>query len=97
MALQKYSNLDQSLFTRFIRLGTPYVELNAQGRARPSLAALYKWRYRDLGDLPAISAQVGATAALAGRPGLTGAQPTPGGNPVLPLPPAGFSPCQHLC
>ena len=30
MAFQKYSHLDQSLFTRFIRLGTPYVELNAQ-------------------------------------------------------------------
>jgi intron-binding protein aquarius len=32
MAFQKFSHLDQSLFTRFIRLGTPYVELNAQGR-----------------------------------------------------------------
>jgi intron-binding protein aquarius len=30
MAFQKYSHLDQSLFARFIRLGTPYVELNAQ-------------------------------------------------------------------
>lgn len=30
MAFQKYSHLDQSLFTRFIRLGTPYVQLNAQ-------------------------------------------------------------------
>jgi len=30
MAIQKYSHLDQPLFTRFIRLGTPYVELNAQ-------------------------------------------------------------------
>lgn len=30
MAIQKYSQLDQSLFTRFIRLGTPYIELNAQ-------------------------------------------------------------------
>lgn len=29
-APQKYSHLDQSLFTRFIRLGTPYIELNAQ-------------------------------------------------------------------
>ncbi len=29
-AFQKYSHLDQSLFTRFIRLGTPYVQLNAQ-------------------------------------------------------------------
>ena len=30
MAFQKYSHLDQSLFTRFVRLGTPYVQLNAQ-------------------------------------------------------------------
>ncbi|GLI62109.1 hypothetical protein VaNZ11_004692 [Volvox africanus] len=53
-AFQKYSHLDQSLFTRFIRLGTPYVQLNAQGRARPSLAQLYNWRYKALGDLPAV-------------------------------------------
>ncbi|EFJ49751.1 hypothetical protein VOLCADRAFT_104194 [Volvox carteri f. nagariensis] len=53
-AFQKYSHLDQSLFTRFIRLGTPYVQLNAQGRARPSLARLYNWRYKALGDLPAV-------------------------------------------
>ena len=25
-----------------------------QGRARPSLAKLYNWRYKDLGDLPAV-------------------------------------------
>ena len=49
------SHLDQSLFTRFIRLGTPYVELNAQGRARPAMAKLYNWRYRALGDLPYVS------------------------------------------
>ncbi|BDA47113.1 probable NFX1-type zinc finger-containing protein 1 at C-terminar half [Coccomyxa sp. Obi] len=54
MAFQKYSHLDQSLFTRFVRLGTPYVQLNAQGRARPSLAKLYNWRYKDLGDLPNV-------------------------------------------
>lgn len=30
MAFQKYSHLDQSLFTRFVRLGTPFVQLNAQ-------------------------------------------------------------------
>lgn len=30
MAFQKYSHLDQSLFTRFIRLGVPTVQLNAQ-------------------------------------------------------------------
>ncbi|CAL1394512.1 unnamed protein product [Linum trigynum] len=52
MAFQKYSHMDQSLFTRFVRLGIPYIELNAQGRARPSIAQLYNWRYRELGDLP---------------------------------------------
>ncbi|KAI4384634.1 hypothetical protein MLD38_002757 [Melastoma candidum] len=52
MAFQKYSHMDQSLFTRFVRLGIPYIELNAQGRARPSIAKLYNWRYRELGDLP---------------------------------------------
>ncbi|EHA8590451.1 RNA helicase aquarius [Cocos nucifera] len=54
MAFQKYSHMDQSLFTRFVRLGVPYIELNAQGRARPSIAKLYNWRYRDLGDLPYV-------------------------------------------
>ncbi|KAF2322428.1 hypothetical protein GH714_016985 [Hevea brasiliensis] len=44
MAFQKYSHMDQSLFTRFVRLGIPYIELNAQGRARPSIAKLYNWR-----------------------------------------------------
>ncbi|RAL47940.1 hypothetical protein DM860_015727 [Cuscuta australis] len=54
MAFQKYSHMDQSLFTRFVRLGIPYIELNAQGRARASLAKLYNWRYRHLGDLPNV-------------------------------------------
>lgn len=54
MAFQKYSHMDQSLFTRFVRLGIPYIQLNAQGRARPSIAKLYNWRYRDLGDLPYV-------------------------------------------
>jgi len=50
-AFQKYSKMDQSLFTRFVRLGVPYIELNAQGRARPQIATLYNWRYRALGDM----------------------------------------------
>jgi intron-binding protein aquarius len=57
MAFQKYSHMDQSLFTRFVRLGVPYIELNAQGRARPSIAKLYNWRYRELGDLPYVHEQ----------------------------------------
>ena len=34
MAFQKYSNMEQSLFTRFVRLGVPTVELDAQGKCR---------------------------------------------------------------
>lgn len=34
MAFQKFSNMEQSLFTRFVRLCVPTVELDAQGRAR---------------------------------------------------------------
>lgn len=65
-ALQKYSRLDQSLFARFIRLGMPYIELNAQGRARPSMAKLYNWRYRALGDLPRVATHPAFLAANAG-------------------------------
>lgn len=31
MAFQKYSNMEQSLFSRFVRLGVPTVDLDAQG------------------------------------------------------------------
>lgn len=61
MAFQKHAHLDQSLFTRFIRLGVPAVLLDKQGRARPEIAALYSWRYNkvvgnlSLGDLPIVS------------------------------------------
>ncbi|GLT61707.1 hypothetical protein SLA2020_343940 [Shorea laevis] len=66
MAFQKYSHMDQSLFTRFVRLGIPYIELNAQGRARPSIAKLYNWRYRDLGDLPYVKEEATFHRANAG-------------------------------
>lgn len=66
MAFQKYSHMDQSLFTRFVRLGIPYIELNAQGRARPSIAKLYNWRYRDLGDLPYVKEEAIFQRANAG-------------------------------
>ena len=42
------------MFTRFVRLGVPTIQLDAQGRARPSLCHLYKWRYEKLGDLPHV-------------------------------------------
>ncbi len=50
-----YSNLDQSLFTRLIRLGVPTIELNKQGRSRAEIANLYNWRYHDLGNLAHVS------------------------------------------
>lgn len=43
--------MEQSLFKRFVRLGVPTVQLDAQGRARPSIASLYAWRYNNLGSL----------------------------------------------
>ncbi|XP_063040700.1 RNA helicase aquarius isoform X2 [Engraulis encrasicolus] len=57
MAFQKYSNMEQSLFTRFVRLGVPTVDLDAQGRARASLCNLYNWRYKQLGNLPHVQQQ----------------------------------------
>ncbi|KAF7252091.1 RNA helicase aquarius [Varanus komodoensis] len=38
MAFQKYSNMEQSLFTRFVRVGVPTIDLDAQGRARARTA-----------------------------------------------------------
>lgn len=54
-AFQQYGHLDQSLFSRFVRLQTPTVDLNMQGRARESIANLYNWRYKELGNLPFIT------------------------------------------
>nr|XP_002131605.1 RNA helicase aquarius [Ciona intestinalis] len=54
LAFQKFSNMEQSLFARLVRLGVPTVQLDAQGRARPSICDLYRWRYKKLGDLPHI-------------------------------------------
>merc|ERR1711997_1107725 len=51
MAFEKFSNMEQSLFTRFVRLGVPTIDLDAQGRSRPSICSLYNWRYKCLGNL----------------------------------------------
>ena len=50
-SFSKYSNLDQSMFARLIKLGVPYIQLDKQGRARPEIKNLYGWRYNDLGNL----------------------------------------------
>ena len=54
MAFRQFANLEQSLFLRLIRLGVPTISLDYQGRARPSIAALYQWRYPDLKNLPNV-------------------------------------------
>lgn len=56
-AFQKFSKLEQSLFTRFVRLGVPTVQLDKQGRARKEIAALYSWRYKQLGNLQDVVVQ----------------------------------------
>ncbi|KAJ3213844.1 hypothetical protein HDU67_002387 [Dinochytrium kinnereticum] len=51
VAISRYGNLEQSLFTRLLRLGVPAVGLDRQGRARESICDLYRWRYEGLKDL----------------------------------------------
>jgi len=53
----EFTKFDQSLFTRLIRLGTPFHLLNMQGRCRPSLRRLWSWRYQrgyQMGDLQCV-------------------------------------------
>jgi len=54
MAFRQYANLEQSLFLRLVRLGVPTINLDRQGRARSSIADLYKWRYLKLDNLPNV-------------------------------------------
>uniref|UniRef100_A0A0X3QDM8 Intron-binding protein aquarius n=1 Tax=Schistocephalus solidus TaxID=70667 RepID=A0A0X3QDM8_SCHSO len=53
-AFSNFSNMSQSLFTRLVKLGVPTVQLDAQGRTRPSISQLYSWRYNSLTDIPHV-------------------------------------------
>ena len=53
--LARQARLEQSMFSRFIRLGVEPITLSAQGRARPSIANLYSWRYGGLDNLPIVT------------------------------------------
>ncbi|KAL0930785.1 DEAD helicases superfamily protein [Colletotrichum truncatum] len=57
LAFRHYANLEQSLFSRLVRLGVPTIALDQQGRARPSIASLYQWRYPKLGNLPHVESE----------------------------------------
>ncbi|PGH11437.1 hypothetical protein AJ80_07116 [Polytolypa hystricis UAMH7299] len=54
LAFRQYANFEQSLFLRLVRLGVPTINLDQQGRSRPSIAELFKWRYNRLGNLPTV-------------------------------------------
>ncbi|KAJ5622119.1 CWF11 family [Penicillium herquei] len=54
LAFRQYAHFEQSLFLRLARLGVPVITLDKQGRCRPSIAELFRWRYQELGDLPSV-------------------------------------------
>jgi intron-binding protein aquarius len=54
IAFRQYAHFEQSLFLRLARLGVPVITLDKQGRSRPGIAELFRWRYHGLGDLAAV-------------------------------------------
>jgi intron-binding protein aquarius len=66
LAFRQYANLEQSLFQRLVRLGVPTIMLDQQGRARPSIAELYRWRYPSLTNLPSVTSRPEFRTANAG-------------------------------
>ncbi|KAL9058335.1 MAG: hypothetical protein Q9162_001790 [Coniocarpon cinnabarinum] len=65
-AYRHFANLEQSMFLRLVRLGVPHILLDKQGRARESIAELYKWRYPQMGSLPHVLDQTEFQHANAG-------------------------------
>jgi len=53
--LKKKCRFEQSLFSRLIRLNSPYMQLDAQGRSRAAIANLYSWRYKSLRNLDIVN------------------------------------------
>lgn len=66
LAFRQYANLEQSLFSRMVRLGVPHINLDQQGRARASIAELYQWRYTKLDNLPVVQMSPEFATANAG-------------------------------
>ena len=66
MAFRQYANFEQSLFLRLVRLGVPTINLDQQGRCRPSIAELFKWRYPTLDNLPSLIQERNFARANAG-------------------------------
>ena len=53
--IQRFSNMEQSLFARLLRLKLPCIHLNHQGRCRPNITKLFGWRYPNLTNLPIVT------------------------------------------
>lgn len=51
-ALKRCCHMEQTLFSRFLKLGVCPVVLDMQGRCRPALASLFNWKYTALGNIP---------------------------------------------
>ncbi len=66
LAFRQFANLEQSLFLRLVRLGVPTINLDRQGRARATIAELYKWRYPRLDNLPNVMNEAEYLRANAG-------------------------------
>lgn len=66
LAFRQYAHFEQSLFLRLARLGVPVITLDKQGRSRPSIAELFRWRYKELGDLPSVETSEEFKVANAG-------------------------------
>eukprot|EP01059_Diplonema_ambulator_P031862 TRINITY_DN5991_c1_g3_i1.p1 TRINITY_DN5991_c1_g3~~TRINITY_DN5991_c1_g3_i1.p1 ORF type:complete len:1329 (+),score=380.49 TRINITY_DN5991_c1_g3_i1:128-4114(+) len=82
----KYCNMGQSMFTRFIRLGVPFTQLDAQGRMRPQLANVFRWRYANLKDLPHISSHPSYLTANGGFSSVCQCIDVPNGAESQPQP-----------
>ncbi|EMR11305.1 hypothetical protein PNEG_00334 [Pneumocystis murina B123] len=56
-AFRYFCNAKQSFYDRLIRLGVPIIHLDAQGRAKNTIAELFSWAYGGLANLPNIEKQ----------------------------------------
>ncbi|KAJ1563827.1 hypothetical protein HK096_010824, partial [Nowakowskiella sp. JEL0078] len=54
-ALATFAGLNQSLFARFVRMGTKTCLLDRQGRCRESIADLFRWKYGVIDGKPKLS------------------------------------------
>ena len=61
------TRLDLSLFERIQLMGVRPIQLDRQGRARPEICNLYRWRYPTLMDLPSV-----CCSGFFGKPPLPG-------------------------